>query len=93
MGETGRLVKWHGNVLGKVLKTKKFLCWSYLGAHGADQLGLELALEEINNEGIVPHLVPLPSLVCNHLRQHTAEMFRKTLKGVHNPRSKSKKSL
>lgn len=93
MGEMGRLVKWHGNVLGKVLKTKKFLCWSYLGAHGADQLGLELALEEINNEGIVPHLVPLPCLVCNHLHQHTAEMFRKTLKGVHNPRSKSKKSL
>lgn len=50
---------------------KKAPFWEYLGAHGAHQLGFELALEEINYERIVSHLVPLPRLVCNHLRQQT----------------------
>ena len=48
----------------------------YLGACGANQLGFELALEKINYKGVVPHLVPLPCLLCHHLHQYTKHMAK-----------------
>ena len=44
---------------------------AYLGAHGADQLGFELALEQVHDERVVPHLVSLPRLLRYHLHTHT----------------------
>ena len=44
---------------------------SYLGAHWADELGFVLALEEVYDERVVSHLVPLPRLICHHLLKQT----------------------
>lgn len=41
---------------------------SYLRTHWAHQLGFVLALEEVHNERVIPHLVPLPGLLSYNLQ-------------------------
>lgn len=51
---------------------------SYLGAHWADKLGFVLALEEVYDERVVSHLVPLPRLICHHLLNRHTMLFSRT---------------
>lgn len=41
---------------------------SHLGTHRAHQLRLVLALKQVHDERVIPHLVPLPCLLRHHLR-------------------------
>lgn len=41
---------------------------SHLCTHGAHQLRLVLALKQVHDERVVPHLVPLPGFLSHHLR-------------------------
>lgn len=51
----------------------------YLGACGTNELGFELALEEVHYKGVISHLVPLPCLLCHHLHQQTRHIIRPCL--------------
>lgn len=48
----------------------------YLGTRGADELGFELALEEVYYKGVISHLVPLPCLLRHNLHQQTKDIIR-----------------
>lgn len=56
-----------GKYIQITLQVWKVTTKSYLRAHRAHQLGFELALEQVDNERVIPHLVPLPGLFCNNL--------------------------
>lgn len=55
----------------------------YLGACGADQLGFELALEEVYYKGVISHLVPLPCFLRHHLHQHTKKTHHQNKVKLH----------
>lgn len=56
-----------GKYIQITLQVWKVTTKSYLRAHRAHQLGFELALEQVDNERVIPHFVPLPGLFCNNL--------------------------